>query len=269
MPSKRPSQKRRIRKPPARTAADRARNERRSYRVLRRFFAGERERIAETLIARYGENWTGAQWGTPALRSMRRAGLPAPDLLGEPFWASERDLLLKILIPILLHSIQDGAAQGEVAMLELGIGVDWELVNIELSQWIRSHAGALATQLTEVTRRSLAETIATWMQDGTGFPDLVGRVERIVGPARAMRVAVTETTRAFSAGKHALWQQETDVVEARQWTTAEDVVVCPLCVALDTHIADLGQPFFDGTPDPPRHVACRCDILPVVKSLVE
>jgi SPP1 gp7 family putative phage head morphogenesis protein len=267
MPSRRPSQTKPIRKPPARVVADRLRNERRSYRVLRRYFAGQVERIRQALVARYGENWTGAQWGAPALRNLRRDA--ARDMMGDAFWASERDLLLKILIPILLYSIQDGAAQGEAALLELSIGVDWELVNVELSQWIRSHAGALATQLTEVTRRSLAETIATWMQDGTGFPDLVGRVERIVGPARAMRVAVTETTRAFAAGNRAAWKQQRDVVEARQWFTAEDELVCPVCAALNMQVADLDKPFAGDIDDPPAHVNCRCITTPVVKSLVE
>lgn len=274
----------------------RQKHELRAYRVLKKYFAGERERIAAGLKERYGENWTG-QVEADALRQLEkiewweeRAPMEArvnadgdemlvqtgppqrilvrttTDYLSLQFWAAEKRLLLRLLIPLLAESGAAGMAQGEDALRKMALGVDYTLADRQLSKWIRGHADKLATQLTDNTRKALSETISTWMMDGTDFNDLIRRTERIVGPKRAEIVAVTETTRAFAEGETALWKGA-DYIEGREWATAEDELVCPGCAGLDGQVAPLKGAFAGGVMNPPLHPRCRCSILPVVKEL--
>ena len=79
---------------------------------------------------------------------------------------------------------------------------------------------------------------------------------------RASMIAVTETTRAYASGNEAAWRAS-QVVEGKEWMTAYDEAVCPICAPLSGKIVKLNESF--GRVDkPPAHVNCRCWIVPVV-----
>ena len=80
---------------------------------------------------------------------------------------------------------------------------------------------------------------------------------------RAGMIAVTEVTRAYAAGNVAAWQASR-VVQGKEWMTATDEVVCPICGPLRGQIARLNEPFGGRIMNPPAHVNCRCWVVPVV-----
>jgi hypothetical protein len=84
---------------------------------------------------------------------------------------------------------------------------------------------------------------------------------------RALRIAVTETTRAYSKGNQIgaeqLKQEHPDVLVTVVWYTNNDDRVCELCGPLHDTEVEQGAGFYDPEPPyadgfPPRHVNCRC-----------
>lgn len=76
---------------------------------------------------------------------------------------------------------------------------------------------------------------------------------------------------AANAGQEALWRQASSqgLLEQdgwqRQWLTARDEHVCPICVPMNGQRRDFEQPFRGGNGTmvlfPPIHPACRCTLV--------
>lgn len=83
---------------------------------------------------------------------------------------------------------------------------------------------------------------------------------------RAKSIAITETTEAISQGRQAVWEQLEDqgyvdpVVATKEWITARDERVCPICGPLDG-LAISVRDSFDTVGNPPAHVNCRCTMI--------
>ena len=66
----------------------------------------------------------------------------------------------------------------------------------------------------------------------------------------------------------AAWR-ESGVVAGREWNTAVDELVCPICGPLHGKFAPYGEPFEGGYDSPPAHPRCRCWISAVSKADLE
>ena len=85
---------------------------------------------------------------------------------------------------------------------------------------------------------------------------------------RALRIAVTETTRIYAKGQmiaaQELKEQYPDVRIIKTWFTDNDDKVCEICGPLHGMTIDVDEPFYDIEDDlyqdgnPPAHVNCRC-----------
>lgn len=83
---------------------------------------------------------------------------------------------------------------------------------------------------------------------------------------RADAIARTETLRAANVGQHELWKQaqETGAIamnQEREWLTAEDEGVCPVCEPLNGERVLINQAFSSGDEEPPAHPSCRCTVI--------
>lgn len=81
------------------------------------------------------------------------------------------------------------------------------------------------------------------------------------GPARAKRIIVTETTRAYAQGNYQAWRNHSGFAVGRwQWNTANDELVCPICGPRD------GMDFSINADKelPPAHPNCRCWATPII-----
>ena len=182
------------------------------------------------------------------------------------FWRKERDLLYRILMPLILGAALDAAESSLDDLLTIGVGVDWGLVNQDALKWARGYSFELVTGITDTSQKYVSEAIQGWIETGAPLGDLIEQLTPMFGPVRAEMIGVTETTRSFASGNQIAWK-DSGVVDGQKWMTAEDELVCPICGDLDGQVVGLGETWQteDGPVDgPPAHVNCRCAIYPVV-----
>lgn len=188
----------------------------------------------------------------------------------EGFWNAERQKLLELLFPLLTGAALAGAEEALEELLEMGMGVDWGLVNTRAVEWARRFAALLAADITETTRAFVGEAIAQWMESGERLEVLIEVLEPMFGRVRAEMIGVTETTRSWAEGNLATWR-ESGVVKGKRWETANDELVCPICEPLNGMVVGLDENGFTteeggmGLTAPPAHVRCRCGLAPVVE----
>jgi uncharacterized protein with gpF-like domain len=177
--------------------------------------------------------------------------------------------------------------------------IDWGSLGGEAVAWVTQHVKRLMAELRQTSRDSLQKAITQWTGTGLGVSVLLETLERMgwgFDRKRAKLIAQTETTNAFSKGVVMAWAAS-QVVIGKEWRTANDEAVCPICAPLGgmrfstegpeaTSQADqsrraeqvgLGQEFthpggqwaaggFAGQRfmRPPAHPNCRCWLVPVV-----
>lgn len=181
-------------------------------------------------------------------------------LLDQAFWTIEKDLLFDVLFPLLADSAMAGATGALAGLLEVGIGVDWGLVNIAVRDWAKRYTYDLVRGITGTTQRFLQDALADWIASDAPLDDLLKQIEPMFGAVRAEMIGVTEVTRAFAVGNVEAWKAS-GLVAKQKWMTGRDELVCPTCGALDGNEFPLG----DAEHTPPAHVRCRCYLQPVVK----
>lgn len=185
-------------------------------------------------------------------------------------WQEEENGLFELLLPLIRKAAVAGAKRAVAGLAEMGIGVDWALVNTAAVRWAQTYTFNLVKEITGTTRTFLQEAIPEWLNSGLPLDELKAVLEPMFGEVRAEMVAVTETTRAWSEGNQAAWK-ESGNVDKKQWMTAEDELVCEICGPLDGMIVELDGDGFTteeggiGIQGPPAHVNCRCGLQPVVE----
>jgi SPP1 gp7 family putative phage head morphogenesis protein len=188
-----------------------------------------------------------------------------------------RDALIETLMRVADAGVDHGRKQVDHALtarkaldpsfLEfvMGLGsVDWTSANTDAAQWAIEYGYSLVRGITETTRKHIATEIRYFVDNSITIGQLRDRLMAgsLFSKQRATAIAVTEVTRAYAEGNTAAWKAS-KVVEGREWQTAVDSRVCPLCGPLHGKVAKMGEPF-GIVMNPPRHVACRCWVLPVV-----
>lgn len=181
------------------------------------------------------------------------------------------DALRRMLLTSALSGVETGAGQLDT----IGFGVDWTLVNEAARQWVlgvnpellAGKVKELFDQVQLTSIRTLRQEIAGWIETGEKLPDLVKRLAPTFGKQRAELIASTEVTRAYAEGNKQAWQAA-GIVEKREWRTAADERVCPICGPLHGQQAGLNDAFEGGVDNPPAHPRCRCWIVPVIAERV-
>lgn len=132
-----------------------------------------------------------------------------------------------------------------------------------------------------LTRRQ-TETVARFRQrlsdEGFSARRIAQEVQsatRVGIRQRALNIARTESMWAANAGQEELWRQaQTQGLMQpgeweRQWLTARDERVCPICVPMGGQRRELEQPFTTpgggGVAFPPAHPSCRCTLVLVAR----
>jgi SPP1 gp7 family putative phage head morphogenesis protein len=179
--------------------------------------------------------------------------------LESEFWRKEQELLYRILMPLILGAALDAAESSLDDLLEIGIGVDWGLVNQAALKWAQSYSYELVSGITDTSQRYVSDALAGWVQSGAPLDDLITQLEPMFGAVRAEMIGVTEATRSFASGNQIAWK-ESGVVDGQRWMTGEDELVCPVCSGFNGEVYSLD----DSEHTPPAHVNCRCYIQPVV-----
>ena len=156
-------------------------------------------------------------------------------------------------------------------------------------QYIKDTADLNAMSINAETEKQIRATLAQGIRNNETTQQLQSRVNQVFGTAstnRAWLIAQTECALAQNYADVEAWKQ-TEVVEAKEWFTAEDEKVCGWCADMDGKILALDENFFDkgdrfvftdahdhqhsmnldyrSIGEPPLHPGCRCVLLPVLK----
>ena len=172
-------------------------------------------------------------------------------------------VLTKELEAVYLDSARDFLATNA------GVGVDWNLINRNASQWARgawltgqppdkwSYPAGLAELFTDNRRRDLGDLVGQFYEEAWNMGRLREEVGKLFGPQWAETVAVTEVTRASVEGERAIVAElNAQGIEMTEiWQTNNDDLVCPVCGPRHNKPIDDGWTRADG---PPAHPRCRC-----------
>lgn len=197
-------------------------------------------------------------------------GLPADDF----FWDDQRKKLVEVLLPVFEEAGELGT-EGGIALLEsvtgataAELGIDLTLVAQASVTWAQAFTAEVAGKISKTNFDAYVVAYEKWVHSGEPLRVLINDLKPTYGPVRARMVGVTETTRAFASSNIIAWVQ-TGLVEGKDWNTAEDQRVCPICGSVQTptpldatfSITETGEE----VNSPPAHVLCRCWLSPVVK----
>jgi SPP1 gp7 family putative phage head morphogenesis protein len=183
------------------------------------------------------------------------------------FWNEEHQQLLRLLAPKLAAAAIRGARGAGV---QLGLGINYQLSDNDAAQWARTYTDRLLQQLGSTTENFVGAALEQhFSTPGATLGDLVDALTpKLAGNvARANAIAVTEVTRAYSAGQQAAYVR--NGVKRWKWLTGRDELVCPRCGPLNGKIVEIGQAFGVDAKgkeiiEPPFHPNCRCYVAPVV-----
>lgn len=148
---------------------------------------------------------------------------------------------------------------------------------------IEENVRKFAKSMLETDRDKIVEIIA----DGLSGGDSVNRIRNNIvdtfdefSKVQAERITRTEVIRASNIGAEDAWRQS-GVVTGKQWLTALDDRVDPLCEYMNGKIVSLSKSYFrkgevlevnghkadfsyGAVKEPPLHPNCRCTLLPVL-----
>jgi len=157
---------------------------------------------------------------------------------------------------------------GEDALNDLGLdGFD---VDKTIQAYITDEGLEFAKGINETTKEKLNKQIADGVAKGEGTKKIAKRITGVYTEAttsRANNIARTETAKSTNFGTLEGWKQS-GVVRGKEWFTALDDRVCPICAPLHGTVLGLNKNFsapdgFGSISGYPAHQMCRCVLLPV------
>lgn len=193
----------------------------------------------------------------------------------DAFWRAEDAQLLAAMRPTLESIAAENAITYVVTLGNEGM---WQAVNETMLTWVNDYyanadAAAVGSipNLNLTSRTQFAQVFVDWqrgeLEVGTtaeGLPQLVQALEPVFGPARAERIAITETTRVIVESQRAASEQDEFITHYR-YITAADERVCAQCGPLHGQVIEKRAAGFalpgQARMFPPLHPNCRCQIL--------
>lgn len=164
----------------------------------------------------------------------------------------------------LIMELQLAARNGGVfAASQIPLQFETAAINTEALAWARKYGYDLVRNINQTTVDTLRTAISNFIQTpGMTIGDVMSMLP--FDADRALRVSVTEVTRAYAEGNRIAGEElqdqfpGVDVIEI--WFTNNDDLVCDICGPLDGMSVALDEPF-DAVNDimrPPAHPNCRC-----------
>lgn len=176
-------------------------------------------------------------------------------------WEDEDEELYRVLYPLMRGAGVAGAQGALDGLADIGVGVDWGLVNQAVVEWAKGYTFELVKQINGTTRKFLQVEVSEWIESGAPLESLIDGLAPMFGKVRADMIAATEVTRAFAEGNDATWRAS-GVVEEFDVMTGEDDLVCPICLEkVEQNPWKIGN----SEGQMPFHVKCRCWKRPIVK----
>lgn len=178
--------------------------------------------------------------GVKAFR--RKQDEPEIVLDSADFWDDFRQRSVLAVNPI----AREGALEAVAQNVQLGLAVDFDLVNDAVLDFSRTYTNEWWERLSTRTRGTLRKAVTNWQETGLGkqgLPDLVKAIEPAFGKTRAELIAANEVTVIFDEGD--LIAHRAAGVEEEEWQTVRDSRVDDICRPLNGKVFPL-----EGGPRP-------------------
>jgi hypothetical protein len=166
------------------------------------------------------------------------------------YWEGENDVL-NAKINIDLGALFDVGVLATELTLDQTIGIS--SFDSPSAKFLRNYTLGLVRNINDTTRKRIIEQLKTSLSVGENRSQLVNRLTKVIdNPKRATMIAQTESVRAYSEGRMAVFKELG--IKKKIWVgpQAQDKL-CP-----HGEIKDLDKPFSNGQMFPPGHPNCRC-----------
>jgi SPP1 gp7 family putative phage head morphogenesis protein len=131
---------------------------------------------------------------------------------------------------------------------------------------IVENTGATIAGLDKTGYELVGKALADSIRAGYSPRKAAKLIQEIVGsPARALTIAVTESSRVMNVAATARYREAG--IDTVKWMAVKGggtSVACEKCAQNDGLQRQIGQPFPSGNARPPAHPHCRCNLRPVV-----
>lgn len=261
--------------------------------AVRRALTDQADRLAAALPAA----WPAPQKSAPG--TVTREALDVDSILAAIFDADGETAALEGATAEVRRSMLERAIRLAIGQVAAQGGWDPartdEIVDAALASKIVDQAmeGDGFSEVTDTTRDAVREILQEGLADGATIADMQWRIQngQAFSPARALRIARTETTRSVNAGSLAAYDaagKEAGVIVDRQWLSARDESTRPEHWALDGQTVGPGAKFTipasgNGFASSPEFVGaqadapggfdsaamvcnCRCTVIPVLRA---
>ena len=154
------------------------------------------------------------------------------------------------------------------------VGASGFTMSDRAKDWISKNVKNFSGAVNETTKEKIRSALMKAVEEGEGIPEASKRIKTVFTEAntsRAKAIARTEIIHASNYASVEAWKQS-DVVRGKEWLTAADERTCPICAAMEGKVVSLenefkpGDNLFGNVQEPPAHVSCRCDLIPVLKT---
>lgn len=184
-------------------------------------------------------------------------------------WEFDFSELNEELDALLKDTFSDGAgvAEKQLSAMDVEVSPSFSKDMRSMSADYASKRGAdLVKHISESVRDDMRKQIALALDSGISTNEFAKLLENrySFSDVRAERIARTEMAFADVAGNMAAYKEAG--VELKEWITANDDLVSPECAMNGAQgPIPFNAKFASGAFQPPEHVNCRCDVIPVIK----
>jgi SPP1 gp7 family putative phage head morphogenesis protein len=131
--------------------------------------------------------------------------------------------------------------------------------------WIDAHCMDLAVGINSFTEELIAKKISELNAAGAGVDEIAAGIREVfVGMEVNRSYTIAQTETAFAANMGALAAFIHAGIEEKEWYTADDERVCPVCGGVHGEVVGVREFFSIGILAPPAHPRCRCTIFAVI-----
>jgi SPP1 gp7 family putative phage head morphogenesis protein len=135
-----------------------------------------------------------------------------------------------------------------------------------------SRSGNLITGLDKTGYELIGTALADSIRLGLSPSRAAKRINETIGnPARALTIAVTESSRVMNAS--AMNRYKASGIKQHKWmpvlAVAGGGVACERCAQNTGQVVEIGASFNSGNTQPPAHPHCRCNLQPVLPDYSE
>lgn len=188
----------------------------------------------------------------------------APAIGSPKDWHAEFEAALKKLLEDLIPAV------GVQALDDLSVGLDFDLSDARVTQFIQDAAQRFAQEVNDTTWEQLKASLSAGVDAGESIDDLAARVEQVMGDriqSSAETIARTEVLPAYNYATREAWAQS-GVVATRTWLATLDDRVRDAHAEAHGQTVALDEPYdvggeqlmYPGDPDGSAEniINCRC-----------